>query len=321
MNRRIIAALTACAAAALAASAASVCYEGRFLNASGTVQANRTIEATLSAYETENASTAFATKSITITTDASGHFAAVADGIDAPQSCSTFWIGVTPSGYAEIRPRMRVSPAPFAIVSANVARMETSGRHVAKGTVGVSTLAAGPSFTADEVALTGDTMLKGNVDGAQNIYLKKLDLDRGALNMLRANSPGNISTRWDEFAADAVLSLTDTTGFFSVTYNQTESLSLTALDDGFAIVLIKVAISVNDSSYWVEGTLENGDFRILDNTRIGRTQYDDASRSRIFTFPVRKGKTVKLTLHNHRGYTTRDVRSWAKVKMVYIGAN
>ena len=321
MKCRIIAALTACAATALTASAASICYEGRFLNSSGTVQANKTIDATLSAYETENASTPFATKSITITTDASGHFAAVADGIDAPPSYTTFWIGVTPSGHGEIRPRMRVSPAPFAIVSANVALMETSGRHVLEGTVGVSTLAATPSFTADDVTFTGATTLKGNVDGAQTVYLKKLDLEKGSLSMLRANSPGNISTRWDDFVADATLSLTETTDFFSFTYNQTESLSITAEDDGFAIVLIKVAISVNDSSYWVEGTLENGDFRILNNTRIGRTQYNDASRSRVFTFPVRKGKAVKLTLHNHRGYTTRDVRSWAKVKMVYIGAN
>lgn len=298
------------------AFSASICYEGRYLDADGNVKANVQVPATIRAYAGEAGTEALGSTETMIATDPDGRFAAMADGLDVPDSCATFWIGVTPQGGSEIRPRMRVSPAPFAVVAAKAERVVSANAVTIDGDLTANAI-TNSNATADNVVLTGDATLRGSVEGVKDLYVRTLDLNGGSASLMRTKAPNGSSTQWDQFDADYRLDLTDTTGVFG-SYNQTESKEFTAEDDGIVMVMISVQISVIDDTYWVKGTLSNGDFSILNDTKIGVTGSD---KSRFFTFPVRKGNKVSLSLHNHRGLIFRDVKSWAKIKVVYFGAN
>ena len=326
MNATKLPLFALCAGAALAAAAADVCYEGRLLDASGAVRANETLAATLRAYETEDAAEAFAEAAITIATDDEGLFAATA-AVDVPAGQPSFWIGVAPEGRDEIRPRMHVLPAPFAVVAASAELLESDGTLHLPGSVTVHAFADGASVTATNAALQGRTTLCGDVTGAKNVYIRDLDAGNGRLSMLRTQEPDRISTLWDEFAADRTVEVKTTS--LLLDDNDERPLDLVAEDDGFAMVMIKAEIPYYDPGWFFPGTgdlmensyaagsLENGDFGVFS----ARLQQGTGSCTRLFTFPVRRGKRVHLELQAHRdrddvGY----VQAWAKVKMVYVGA-
>jgi len=295
----------------------TVCYEGRYLDASGDVKANVQVPATIRWYASEDATDDLGLAETTIATDDAGRFAAFAEGLDIPVGYATFWIGVTPQGGEEIKPRMRVSPAPFAIVAASAERIESTHAMTIDGDLTAENV-KGPDASADNVMLTGDAELRGTVEGAKDLYIRALHLGNGNASLMRANAPNGVSTKWSDFDADYSMSVTGTTGLFGYG-SQKKTDSFTAEDDGIVMVMIRVDMSLeNDPDYWVKATLTNGDFMVLDNTLIGVT---GSANARLFTFPVRKGNKVALTLHNYRAYGWRDVESWAKAKVVYFGAN
>lgn len=315
MNSTKLPLLALCAGAALAAGAADVCYEGRLLDASGAVRANATLSATLRAYGTEDAaeSEAFAAVPLAIATDDEGLFAATA-AVDIPAGLDSFWIGVAPEGGAEIRPRMRVLPAPFAIVTASAELLESDGTLSLPGAATVETLADGATVAATNATLQGPTTLRGDVRGVQNVFIRDLDVRGGHLSMLRTEGlADNLSTRWEEFAADRTLDV-ETSLFREDAAN---SLSVWAEDDGFAMVMIRAEDRSGHNSF-ASATLSNGDFPILSGARL---QAGEGSSTRLFTFPVRKQRPVTLSLQVHHGVLRNPVRAWAKVKMVYVGAN
>lgn len=316
MNATHPATLALLAGAALAAAAADVCYEGRLLDASGAVRANETIPATLRAYETEDAATAFAERSIEIATDADGLFAATAS-VDPPAGLDSFWIGVAPGGSAEIRPRMHVSPVPFAIVAASAGLLSSDGPLALRGVASVDGLRTGAAVTATNATLRGNTTLRGDVTGAGGVFVRDLDVSVGGhLSMLRTARPDGLSTRWDDFEADRTLEVE--TDFFDST--ETKSTTVVADDDGFAMVMIRAVESKHDFSGnpYLEATLHNGDFYVLDRARL-LEGYGVVTR--LFTFPVRRGKPVLVELRAHRGTWGHNVLGEAKIKMVYFGAN
>ena len=296
---------------------ASVCYEGRYLGTSGDVKANVQVPATIRAYASENAASALGSAETTIATDAEGRFAATVENLDVPVGYTTFWIGVTPQGSAEIKPRMRVSPAPFAIVAANVGQVESTDAMTIDGELTANRV-ENADAAADNVVLTEDSTLRGSVNGVKDLYVRNLYLNSGNASLIRANAPNGVSTQWNDFDADYGMAVTDTTGFILGDTDQTKTDGFTAEDDGIVMVMIRVEISLEDRDYWVKATLSNGDFKILDDTLIGVTGVMNA---RLFTFPVRKGKKVSLKLHNHRDHAWWDVKSWAKAKVIYFGAN
>ena len=327
MNATKHAILALGAGAALAAAAADVCYEGRLLDASGAVRANATLPATLRAYGAEDAAEAFAEASITIATDDEGLFAATA-AVDVPAGLDSFWIGVAPEGRDEIRPRMHVLPAPFAVVAASAELLESDGTLHLPGSVTVHAFADGASVTATNAALQGRTTLCGDVTGAKNVYIRDLDAGNGRLSMLRTEDPDRISTQWDEFAKDAPVAIA--TGHYVWEKKDVEKpLIILAEDDGFAMVMVKAQITPPSSGVpaeWMSEcfayvSLDNGDFALLNREHI---QQGTGSCTRLFTFPVRRGKVVSLTLGGHAKVfaeiAVADVQAWAKVKMVYVGA-
>jgi hypothetical protein len=314
MNATKLPLFALCAGAALAAAAADVCYEGRLLDASGAVRANETIAATLRAYETEDAaeSAAFAAVPLAIATDEDGLFAATA-AVDPPAGLDSFWIGVAPEGGAEIRPRMRVLPAPFAIVAASAELLESEGTLRLPGAVTVRKLEDDADVTATNATLQGRTTLRGDVTGAKNVYIRDLDVGDGRLSMLRTARPDGISTRWDEFAADVTLDVATT--LFSTDHS--DSTTVVAIEDGFAMVMIQAEDKSGYHSY-AEAALSTGDFRIFGWTRFLEKE---GTVTRLFTFPVRRQSPVTLELRVHHGRLRNPVRMKAKIKLVYFGAN
>lgn len=307
--------LMAAFAAVAAVSAADVCYEGRWLDAQGDVQRNATVSAVLAAYESEAATEPLDSKSVTIATDDDGCFAVSAKGLAVPQELQVFWIGVTPDGGTEIRPRMRVNPAPFALVAAAAKRVDTKSATLSGYTKVDSLQGIGSGspceVVASNVTLTGATTLKGDMVGAGVVYLGGMDLAGGGLDMMNTESKDNISTMWDSFAADEEIELVQPSIFFFPTYEEGE-VAITAEADAIAMVMIRVdsGSDLNRTYAW----LENGDFTVLNETIIRDTR----SGARLFTFPVRRGKTLYLRLVNKCEWLI-DLKSWAKVKMVYIG--
>ena len=310
----VLAALAACSQSAFGAS---VCYEGRYRDASGDVKANVQVPATIRAYASEGATSALGSAETVIATDSEGRFAALAEGLDVPDAYATFWIGVTPQGGDEIKPRMRVSPAPFAMVAAKAKRIESMHAMTIDGDLTANSV-ENADAAADNVVLTGDLTLRGSVEGVKDLYVRNLYLGSGNASLMRANAPNGVSTQWSDFDADYSMEVMDTTGFILGDTDQTKMDDFIAEDDGIVMVMIRVEISLEDRDYWVKATLSNGDFKILDDTLIGVTGVMNA---RLFTFPVRKGKKVSLKLHNHRDHAWWDVKSWAKAKVIYFGAN
>lgn len=327
MNATHSATLALLAGAALAAAAADVCYEGRLLDASGAVRAGETVAATLRAYETEAAAEAFAEKSVEIATDADGLFAATAS-VDPPDGLDSFWIGVAPEGRAEIRPRMRVSPVPFAIVAARAELLSSDGPLALRGASSVDALADGAAVVATNATLQGDAVLYGDVTGAGSVFIRDLDARNfdPRLSMLRTARPDGLSTLWEDFDADATLEVENS----SSDPAPKSDTSVLAADDGIAMVMIRATCEGDIGMFaWarVSATLHNGDFSVLsDDTRL-QVQGRPRTVTRLFTFPVRRGRSVTLSLwvwtrvDSIFGGSMVPCRGEAKIKMVYFGAD
>ena len=130
-----------------AASAETLTFEGRWMDADGNAQTNKSVQAVMKVYLGETDSNAVAqNNSVTINTDGDGFFVASAEiNLSDHKDKTTFWLGVTPGGGEEIKPRMRVSPAPFAIRAAEAKYLEVEGELKIEGTVTATTVEAVPA--------------------------------------------------------------------------------------------------------------------------------------------------------------------------------
>lgn len=161
-----------------AASAADLALDGRWLDAGSNVVANTNFSATMNVYtnDTTNA-VAVASATVTLATDADGFFRAVATDLALPAECRTYWLGVTPDGGTEIAPRMRVSPAPYALRAAEAALLDTD-RLTVDGTVTIGRL-TNATATVGTVAVSNDFSLQGGLAGNASLYLDGIDLSAG----------------------------------------------------------------------------------------------------------------------------------------------
>lgn len=322
--RRILFSMVLFAGATLLATddTVSVYYEGRLLNAAGAVQTSCTRPATAAVYLTADAGDAHSTTNFTIRTDANGYFAQMVGGLQVPSDTAVFWLGVTPEGGSEIRPRMRVTPAPYAVSAAHAALVE-SDTVSAEGRVDIASATVRSPLSAGSLHLAGPVTVSGGVSGFKGYVVDSVSLGGDAtFDVLRANHPGNLTFDWDSFSADKSLSLDDTSGFFSTDYNQEGEIKITADDDGFALVLCRCYRGKgNDhvADYEVHMSIGNGDFDVMNNRQVATDGGDWAVRA--WTVPVRKGKTLKVWCKTHRGSTAYDVKAYVKVAMVYVGAN
>jgi len=315
-------------AAALRAVAVTVCYEGRLLSSGGEVLRNATKSATVTAYDGETGGTKISDDvQATIKTDSEGIFAVAAE-LDVPSANAVFWVGVNVDG-VDVKPRMRVNPAPFALVAAEAERIETDGALKLSGNVAVGSISNDAATVgAKTVVLGGDTVVRGNVEKSGDVYIGTLDAGKGNVGMMRTAHPGNIATSWNSFAGDSEFSAT--TGGSLLSTSDSATRSLVARDDGFAMVMVKADVG-NSTGSIVDVAIDNGDFSICsmgpsDSTdssyfAVG-TDRSDATVVRMFTFPVRRGKSVSVSISCKKNlFSSATATGAAKVSIVYFGAN
>ena len=278
-NRRFFA-LLAAAFVAVAAHAVTVTYDGRFMDASGDIQPMRNVNATIRTYAAADSAGALSEARITFSTDAEGYFSVSTSALWIPPDCSTFWVGVTPDGYGEIAPRMRVSPAPFAIRAAQARALEVNGEFRVEGTAEITTLSGTQNANIGALAATDSLALNGGVNGMGTLYTGKVNLgSSGRLSLFRAES-----TDWKQLMALKI---------YAFGSEKSDTTSFVAQDDGIVEIRARVDTSSFSSVSFYMNIRNGDDFTIGDINEA--LPFSNRDNYMYFTFPVRKGSTVTVS--------------------------
>ena len=303
--------LLAAAVVGIVARAVTVTYDGRFMDASGNIQSNTTINATIRAYAAADSADALSDEvQITFSTDAEGYFSISTSELWIPPDCNTFWVGVTPDGYGEIAPRMRVSPAPFAIRAAQARALEVDGEFKVEGTAEITTLSNAKIANINTLIATNSLLMNSSVNGMGTLYAGRINLqDSGRLSLFRAGSSG-----WTQLMKLSI---------YAFQRYKNEANSFTPTDDGILVMRVWVDTSSYDDVS-LNMRIYNGDVYSYDGEdfSIGDSskKLPISSKDYIyFTFPVRKDKKVSVdaTLRTGSMWYTPD--AYIEYKCFYAG--
>ena len=319
------------AVTALTANAESFTYEGRYLGSDGEPVVSTTKAATLNVYTGETTSTAAGSAQITIATDSEGYFATTADvALSGADGADTFWLGVTPEGGSEIRPRMRMSPAPFAIRAASARVLEVDGDLRLDGTVSITTLANADKLIPNSIVTTKPLSIDevglenvGNLTIGE-IYPGHYDMT-GSLSMLHTGNGAVPNFHWDEFPAEVTMEVEARANSFN-----TGKKEIAITEDGVALIMVRTynetqsnceghwfyyaTLSSGQSQYFLYNTMfETGEISSYDNW-MGYS----STHCYVWSVPVLRGKKLTIAF-NLENFNSR-VGVQAKVQFVYFGA-
>ena len=297
---RSAAAALVLALSAGASFATTVTYDGRLLGADGSAQTNATVGAVLRAYASNDATEPISSQNVTIQTDAEGFFSISTTSLDIPTGCMTFWLGVTPDGGSEIAPRMRVSPAPFALRAAEARALEVDGEFKVNGKVQITNLDVAGELVSQELVVTDHLDLKGDVVGAETLFTGDIDLNGGFFSLFRP-----VSRNWETMVSVHLIGSSD----------KTATACFVAEDDGIVVARISMDTGDYTRCHAFLG-IDNGDFLVSNSAVDLRLT---SKHWRYFTFPVRRGKTVIFTLKTHRDTIIRTPETTVEVKRFYAG--
>ena len=322
-----LAMMAAVVSAVITARAESFTYEGRYLGSGGAPVVSTTKAATLKVYTSETTSTAAGSAQITIATDSEGYFATTADvALSGADGADTFWLGVTPEGGAEISPRMRVSPAPFAIRAASARVLEVDGDLKLDGTVTITTLANADKLIPNSIVTTKPLSIdEVGLENVRNLTIG--EISRGnyrmtdSLSMLRTGNGAVPNFYWDRFPADVTKRVATNNRI-----GKEDGVTITASEDGIAIIMVRTylegeGLEVMNQKWNITATLSNGQTTFLDNSVIEDGSYTGFMYSLHFyawSVPVHRGKD--LTLKFKIGLNYCCVVAEAKIQFVYFGA-
>ena len=220
----------------------SVYYEGRLLNAAGAVQTSRTSPRLRRSISRRTARKPTRRPNSRLRDRCGRPFRA--DGRQPPGAVRTgvFWLGVTPQGGDEIRPRMRVTPAPYAIAAVHAARVE-SDTLSGEGRVDVASATVRSPLSADSAASGRSRHGLGRVSGFKGYVVDSLSFGADAAFDASPREPsrqpdvstgirsrGQVAGRWTRRA-----------GSSRPTTIRTARFKIAADDDGFAVVLCRAA--------------------------------------------------------------------------------
>ena len=290
-------------AVSLGVCATDVSIEGQW-RVNGINQLSKDTTCTLKFYGSPDGSTAlWTTNGCRLATDSSGYFvvgATVADEVSLPD---TFWVGVTPAGSAEIEPRFRVAPVPFAIAAEEVELVKADSRLELSGEATIGRLE-----TSGDVVV-GDWMLPPN----GQVSVRNLQLDSARLASVGLASGGKLglfndrasaaSCDYDAIVADAssyAEAQIKASGYFFVRDDSvTKELeaSHTFSGDGFLLLAIKADPKECPAS---QLSVKVGGVAIYDGA-IGSDRGGVVKR--LMSVPYRSGEEVKLKLTAKGGGT------------------
>ena len=299
MKRNTALAFLACAAA-LAAGATDVNIEGRWL-VDGVAQSNLTSTCAIRLYGAADAVSPLAeTNGARFATDATGHFAVCAE-VAAPAALpDTFWVGVAPAGRAEIAPRFRVSPVPFAL-AADEAELVTSDKaFTLAGAATIENLAAGGNLVTKTLAIA---------QGA-NVATKNLQLDNVRLSKVTLATAGMLgffdcggatpTFDFDSFSAEKSVSASTTIQLAGLTPSLNGEYAVgtgvssgnwTFDSDGFLLVALKADPKQCPPPLV---TVTVGTEHILSKREFGAQ--NGGAVKRFMTIPYRAGEEVSVTV-------------------------
>lgn len=324
-------ATTASAALALfAASAADFSIEGRWLD-NGAPKKNVTTTCALAVYDAADAaSPLWSADGCALATDSDGNFVVGAStaGVDVPD---TFWVGVTPSGGAEISPRFRVAPAPFALSAVEAQLVKNDAGLSVSGVATIDRLEVSGGLTADDWSVASG----GSVD-TRNLQLDKirltgLDVVKGG--MLGLFNDDGAPAQPDYDATSYNVSLTANvnvyrSGLFGYyLHADTKSLSSTSsyTGDGFILIALKADPKQCPAS---KVTVKVGSTTILSDRTLGSDKGGVVKR--FMSIPYRSGEQVYVNL-TATGYSDNVDNWWggdddsfkgyvsAKIKFIRFG--
>ena len=282
-------------AAACLVRAAEFSLEGQYFLYNN-VQASLETTCQVDFYRTENASgSLFTTNNVRFATDVNGCFvihASTPDNVDLPD---TFWVGVTPAGRAEISPRFRVAPVPFAFAADEAQLLSTEKDLELTGVATIERLTVSGDVNAEDFVVTTNSILRAR--NLQLDFAKVTSLsvpNAGILGLFNAKG-ATPSFDYDSFSAEKQASVEakiEESGFFSHDHSKDKSAdySYTFNGDGFLLIAIK-----SDSKKCPASKLQ---VKIGGTTIYDRTVGTDKGGvvKRFMTIPYRSGEEVKLKL-------------------------
>ncbi|MBE6382493.1 MAG: hypothetical protein E7049_05720 [Lentisphaerae bacterium] len=326
-TRLPLAMMAAVVSAVITARAESFTYEGRYLGSDGAPVVSTTKAAALKVYTGETTSTAAGSAQITIATDSEGYFATTADvALSGADGADTFWLGVTPEGGSEIRPRMRVSPAPYAIRAATARVLEVDGDLKLDGTVTITTLANADKLIPNSIATSKPLSIdKAGLENVRNLTIG--EISRGnyrmtdSLSILRTGNGAVPDFYWHRFPADVTKSVSTNNS-----NGKEDGVTITASEDGIAIIMVRTIVQgqgYDRNQNWnITATLSNGQTTFLDNSVIEDGSSDTCwmyyQHFYAWSVPVHRGKDLTLKLKLGTDYCF--VVAEAKIQFVYFGA-
>jgi len=313
--------------AVITARAESFTYEGRYLGSDGAPVVSTTKAATLNVYTGETTSTVAGSAQITIATDSEGYFATTADvALSGADGADTFWLGVTPEGGSEIRPRMRVSPAPFAIRAASARVLKVDGDLKLDGTVTITTLTNADKLIPNSIVTSKPLSIdKAGLENVRNLTIGEISRANygptDSLSMLRTGNGAVPNFYWDRFPADVTKRVATNNRI-----GKEDGVTITASEDGIAIIMVRTylqgeGLDVMNQKWNITATLSNGQTTFLDNSVIEDGSYTGYMYNLHFyawSVPVHRGKD--LTLKFKIGLNYCYVVAEAKIQFVYFGA-
>ena len=186
--------------------AADFSFEGRWL-VNGEPEALKSTTCIIRYYTAADAASPTATVSgVPFRTDSDGNFVISAT---APASLpDTFWAGVAPEGHAEIVPRFRIAPTPFALAAAEVELVANDTAIALAGTAAIERLETVGVAVVDELAASSSGSFTVANLQLESMRIKDLALASGSQLGLFDKSSAASTPDYDGITADRSVSAT-----------------------------------------------------------------------------------------------------------------
>ena len=273
--------------------AAQFSYEGRWLK-NGVAQTRKNTTCDIGFYTSADAGSAVETRTgVPLKTDSDGNFIIATD---APATLpDVFWVGVTPLGAAEISPRFRVAPVPFALASGTAELVKSDAQLTVTGTATIDRIEIAGDAEIDEWAIPSGGTVQMTDAKFDSVKLTQLSMVSGAMFGFYNANGTSATADYDRFnaekevTADVNVYSSGFLDFYLHADTREASGSWTFDRDGFLMIALwgdpkenpapKVSVTVGSTS-------------IISEMKLGQDK--GGSIKRFMTIPYRANENVTV---------------------------